>query len=415
LGTSRIAGCLTEHGGWTSHAFILAREFGIPAVTGIPNVLRLLGNEQTVLIDGFRGEVILSPTAATLEKRANGTKQMPAAEPAEKIKDISSIKTIDGHLIKIRVNGDNVKSVKKALQLGASGIGLFRTESLINRYNGFPTENQQVEAISKLGKAAGNSGIKVRTFDVGARQFEINLGVREKNPALGLRGIRLALEEKEHLRTQFRSILRASATCKVDVILPMVAGIQEIRESRSLFEEERSQLLKTGAKVGEVKFGVMIEVPSAVLIVAEIFEEVDFVCLGTNDLVQYLLAVDRDNESVADWFRTLHPAVIRAVSQVLDAGTKAAKPVVICGEMAGSPFYTPLLIGLGASDFSMNLNSIERVRNLVRGIAYEEALNLAVQVRSLRTADEIEDLIMENIERKWTHLFPSEFLSLRKI
>lgn len=410
-----IVGCVTEHGGWTSHTFILAREMGIPAVTGIPNLLRLVERGQVVLIDGFNGEVIINPAETTIQRYVGHRRSTPV--PSEKgIESTNApIKTLDGREITIRVNADSVKNVRRARSAGAKGIGLFRTEALFSRFNGFPTERQQYETFIRLADAAGPDGIKVRTFDISARRSDTAVAFREKNPALGLRGIRLALEDTTQLRAQFRAILRASAHSQVDVILPMVAGIQEILDARSIFETERDRLKNAAVCVGNPSFGVMIEVPSAVMIVDRILDHVDFVCLGTNDLVQYLLAVDRDNESVANWFRTLHPAVISAISTVLEAGKRAAKPVIVCGEMAGSPFYTPLLIGLGAVEFSMNPNSIGRVAKVIRGIAYEEVLELVKQVRNLSLAEEIERHIITTIQEKWIHLFPEDFLTLRKI
>ncbi|QYO66996.1 phosphoenolpyruvate--protein phosphotransferase [Leptolyngbya sp. 7M] len=410
-----IAACITEHGGWTSHTFILAREMGIPAVTGIANLLRLVERGQRVLINGFNGEVIINPTNATIEHYVGRRRSTPSRGAAAITSTNGPIKTLDGREITIRVNADSAKNARRARTIGAKGIGLFRTESLFSRFNGFPTERQQYETFIRLADAAGSDGIKVRTFDIGSRQAETAIALREKNPALGLRGIRLALEETTQLRAQFRAILRASAHHPVDVILPMVAGIQEILDARSIFDTERDRLKNVGVSVGNPSFGVMIEVPSAVLIVDRILENVDFLCLGTNDLVQYLLAVDRDNEGVANWFRTLHPAVIAAISTVLEAGKRAAKPVIVCGEMAGSPFYTPLLIGLGAVDFSMNPNSIGRVTKVIRGIAYEEVLELVKQVRTLSIAEEIEKHMMTTIQKKWIHLFPEDFLTLRKI
>lgn len=415
LGSGHIAGCLTEHGGWTSHTFILARELGLPAVTGIRNLLRLVGTGQDVIVDGFRGEAILSPTESTLAHYSQGKPASTALRSITKVNASGDLKTIDGRKISIRLNADSPESVHDAEAFGTKGVGLFRTEILFNRYNGFPTERQQINSYRKLAEAAGEMGICIRTFDVGAQQMDSGFGVREKNPALGRRGIRLAIEESKQLRCQLGAILQASVGTKIDIILPMVTGLPEIRHAKELLSERRQELIDSGKASGDVGFGAMIEVPSAVLMVDEILSEVDFACLGTNDLVQYILAVDRDNESVSNWFRTLHPAVIRAILQVIDAGKKSNKPIVVCGEMAGSPFYTPLLIGLGAVDFSMNLHSIERVMRVVEGIAFEEVAEFANRAMGLSTAEEIENLLLEEINLKWLHLFPTDFLNQRKI
>jgi Phosphoenolpyruvate-protein kinase (PTS system EI component in bacteria) len=315
----------------------------------------------------------------------------------------------------MRVNAESIDSVEKAKTLGARGVGLYRSESLFNLRNNFPTEEEQFDIYCSIAKAAGADGAKFRTFDLGIGQISHMASTREKNPALGLRGIRLSLTERDQMRQQFRALLRASATEKVDLLLPMVSGVQEIREAKAIMSEEAERLRSRSIAIGEPSFGAMIEVPSAVFVVDQIIEEVDFLCLGTNDLVQYLLAVDRDNESVADWFRTLHPAVVKAIANVLTAGVKAGKPVVVCGEMAGSPFYTPMLIGLGATEFSMNLHSIERVMCVIRGIAFEEAVELAKVLNECSTAQETESQIALTIKEKWLHLYPTNFLEQRKI
>ncbi len=415
FGSGHIAGCLTEHGGWTSHTFILAREQGLPAVTGIRNLLRLVGSGQDVIVDGFRGEAILSPTESTLSQYSKGKPATTALRSITKVNTSGDLRTIDGRKISIRLNADSSESVNDAKAFGTKGVGLFRTEILFNRYNGFPSERQQVSSYRKLAEAAGDHGIRIRTFDVGTRQMDSGFGLREKNPALGRRGIRLAIEESKQLKCQLRAILQASVGNKIDIILPMVTGLAEIRQAKEILSEQRKELTDSGKRSGDVRFGAMIEVPSAVLMIDEILSEVDFACLGTNDLVQYILAVDRDNESVSNWFRTLHPAVIRAIRQVIDAGKKAIKPIVVCGEMAGSPFYTPLLIGLGAVDFSMNLHSIERIMRVIEGIAFEEVAEFAARTMLLSTAEDIENLLLEEIKKKWLHLFPTDFLNLRKI
>lgn len=415
LAPGQVAGFLTEHGGWTSHTFILAREMGLPAVTGIRNLLRMVESGQSVVVDGYRGEAVLSPKPETLRRYTNGMPATPAVRSFIRPNLNNDLKTIDGRRINIRLNADSVESVNEAKKFGAKGVGLFRTEILFNRYNGFPTERQQMSVYRELGEAAGDDRLRIRTFDVGIRQMETGYGDREKNPALGRRGIRLAMEDGKQLKTQLRAIVRSAADAKIDVILPMVTGVAEINAVKELLAEIRNEFDSRGEGSGDIGFGAMIEVPSAVLTINEILAELDFVCLGTNDLVQYILAVDRDNESVSSWFRTLHPAVLNAIKTVLDAGKRVGKPVVICGEMAGSPFYTPLLIGMGATDFSMNLNSIERVMRVVEGIAYEEVIEIANNVSKLLTPEDIEAYLLSEIKKRWLHLFPQDFLELKKI
>lgn len=403
-------GIITENGGWTSHTFILAREVHVPAVTGLDKVLRHARTGDTVIVDGYSGQVILHPTDEMLSKYRLEAAQFEQLNYNDLNAASDSIKTLDGREIVIRANFDIPASFRKAKRLGARGIGLYRSEFLFNQYKGFPDEVEQVKAYREIAAYAGESGARIRTFDLGAEQLLDHQFVRERNPALGLRAIRLGLAGQKELRVQLRALLQASVEKSIDIILPMVTGVGEIRAVRSLIKKESRNLSAKGIAIGKPRLGAMIEVPSAVLSVKHILEEVDSLCLGTNDLVQYLLAVDRDNESVSGWFRTLHPAVIKALSEVISAAAAAGKPVVVCGEMAGSPFYVPILVGLGATELSMNVNSIPRVRKVIEGIAYEETRELASAIAESRTAEETESITTEIIQKRWIHLFPPDLL-----
>jgi phosphoenolpyruvate-protein phosphotransferase (PTS system enzyme I) len=398
------AAVITEHGGWTSHTFILARELDLPAVTGVRKVLRRVDTGDAAIVDGYNGRVILNPTSETLERY-----RLPAAQFRQRnYNDVTvadaDTRTLDGREIILRVNVDVPEVYKRAKRIGARGIGLYRSEFLFNRYKGFPTENQQYEAYREIAEFAGDDGVKIRTFDLGPEQVYGQSHGREKNPALGLRAIRLGLANIRHLRTQIRAILRAAADTRIDIIVPMVSGIEEILQVRQLIEKEKSALASRGVATGDPRLGAMVEVPSAVLLIDEIVAVTDLICLGTNDLVQYLLAVDRDNESVAGWFRTLHPSVLRAIRTVIDAASHGEKPLVICGEMAGSPFYVPLPLGMGAVELSMNVNSILRVRKVISGLAQAESADLARECAKCRTADEVEAVLERYIAEKWSHL-----------
>jgi len=406
---------ITEHGGWTSHTFILARELNVPAVTGIRKILRRVTTGDTAIVDGYNGRVILNPTIQTLERY-----RLPAAQ-FQKINynDVTVsdplTKTLDGRDIILRVNVDLPDIYKRAKRIGARGIGLYRSEFLFNRFKGFPTENEQFEAYSEIAEYAGEDGVKIRTFDLSAEQVYGRTQGQEKNPALGLRAIRLGLANQRQLRTQLRAILRASHGKNIDIVVPMVSGVAEVENVRQVIAEEIAVLRAKGIAVGNPSLGAMIEVPSAVFLVDEIVAVSDFVCLGTNDLVQYMLAVDRDNEAVASWFRTLHPGVIRAVGKVVESCSAATKPLIVCGEMAGSPFYLPLLLGLGASELSMNVNSILRVRKVVSSLAYQETIAVAQEAKGCRTADEVEAVLERHIAEKWSHLIQPDRLARPKI
>lgn len=401
---SHPSAVITEHGGWTSHTFILARELNLPAVTGVRKILRRIDTGDAAIVDGYSGQVILNPTSETLERYRLPASQFRQINYNDVTVADSHARTLDGREIILRVNVDLPEVYKRARRIGARGIGLYRSEFLFNRFNGFPTENQQYDAYREIAEFAGEDGVKIRTFDLGPEQVYGQSHGREKNPALGLRAIRLGLTNVRQLRTQIRAILRASVGSNIDVVVPMVSGVDELAQVREIVEKERAALTAKGVETGNPRIGAMIEVPSAVFLIDEIVAEADLVCLGTNDLVQYLLAVDRDNESVAGWFRTLHTAVLRAIRRVIDAALKGDKPLVVCGEMAGSPFYVPLLIGMGATELSMNVNSILRVRKVISGLAHAETIELAREAEQCRTADEVETVLERHISEKWSHL-----------
>lgn len=400
---------ITENGGWTSHTFILAREMSWPAVTGVKKVLRRVKTGDLVIVDGYNGHIILHPDKDTLERYSITAAQFHEEHLPESENPAVPVKTLDGREIKIYANSETPTAYKKAKRLGAQGVGLYRSEFLFNRFRGFPTESEQFAAYKAIAGAAGDGGVKIRTFDLGAEQLLDQNAAREKNPALGLRAIRLGLAYKKLLRTQLRALLRASFKHRIDIVVPMVSGISEVIAVKQLLEDEREQLTAKGKSIGKPRVGAMIEVPSAVFMIKEMVEETDFLCLGTNDLIQYLLAVDRDNETVAGWFRTLHPAMLRAIKSVLDAANKVGKPVIVCGEMAGSPYYVPVLIGLGATELSMNVHSISKVRKIVSGIALEEATKLTKSIEKCRTVEEIEEIVNNHIRKNWAHLFPPDF------
>ncbi len=411
LGPSQPSALVTEHGGWTSHTFILAREIDLPAIAGIKRVLRRVTTGDSVIVDGYRGELIIHPSAETLAEYRAAVGRRPRLHADEHVPVELPTKTLDGREITIRANADIPSAYKAAKRLGAKGIGLYRSEFLFNQFRGFPSETVQVEAYEKIAALVGPDGVKIRTFDLHADQLVGQNYEKEKNPALGLRAVRLSLAYEKQFRIQLRSILAASASGNVDIILPMVSDVSQIRTAKGLIEREKRRLRERGGKVGSPRFGAMIEVPSAVMTIDDIVGEVDFLCLGTNDLVQYILAVDRDNEAVSDWFHTLHPAVIRAIKITIEAAAKRNIPLIVCGEMAGSPFYTPILIGLGATELSMNVHSIARVRCVAAAIAYEEAKELVRMMEKCSTASEAEAVVREQIAAKWLHVFPNEEFS----
>jgi phosphoenolpyruvate-protein phosphotransferase (PTS system enzyme I) len=415
LSRSNLKAIIAESGGWTSHTFILARELNLPAVTGAKGILRRVQTGDRVIVDGFNGQVILNSsdktlrqykaTAAKFQQFKNGDVEVPKGK----------LQTLDGRAITIRANLDISKDYQAVRKFGGEGVGLFRSEFLFNQNQDYPSEGEQCEAYRKIADQAGEDGVKVRTFDLTIEQVVDESENLEKNPALGLRAVRLSLAHEKQFRAQLRAILQASFGRKLDIVLPMISDVAEIRRAKAILEEEKKRLRKRKINYGEPKIGAMIEVPAAVMMIEEIAEEVDFLNLGTNDLVQYLLAVDRDNEAVADWFRTLHPAILRALKKVVEAADKLEKPLIICGEMAGSPVYATILVGLGVRELSMNINSISRIRHVVSNIAFEEAREIVKSLETCKTPDETEEKVRISLNSKFAHLFPEKIFFTKKI
>jgi len=409
LSRSNVKAIVAENGGWTSHTFILARELSMPALTGLKGILRQAQTGDIAIVDGFHGQLILRPKDETVKKYKAAAKQFQQVKIGNPDYPKGKLQTLDGRSIAICVNLDIAKDYKQAKQLGAQGIGLFRSEYLFNQNQGYPSESVQAEVYREIANLAGTDGVKVRTFDLTLEQID-ETAEREKNPALGLRAIRLSLSHEKQFRTQIRALLKASFENNLDIVLPMISDVSEILETKQIIREEKAKLSRRKISFGDPKIGAMIEVPAAVWMADKIAREVDFLSLGTNDLVQYLLAADRDNASVADWFRTLHPAVLQAVKKVIEAAEKSGIPAIICGEMAGSPVYAAILIGLGATDLSMNIASIPRVWRVVSNIAFEEASEIVKGLENCKTAGEVEALVRTGFSAKWAHLFPPESL-----
>jgi len=411
LARARPNALITERGGWTSHASIIAREFKLPMVTGVRDLEQIFSDGDRVIVDGINGQLILEPDNDTMEKLPAIT-SATSNEPDPDNSVSWPVRTLDGISINIRANVDSLDAHLQASRLGIYGIGLYRSESLVK--NGIiPSEAEQLAAYIQMADAAGSAGLKVRTFDLGRDDLNAGTHPLERNPSLGLRSLRLSLAEPTYFRTQVRAILRVAANREIDIVLPMVSGVADLLLAMEIIDEERIRLDKDGLATGDPCVGAMIEIPSAVLDIDSIVSRVDFLCLGTNDLVQYLLAADRDNDAVADWYQSLHPAVIRSISSVLTAGEQAAKAVQICGEIAGSAFYVPLLVGLGARELSMTVNSIETIRRLLSGIAVVECIELASKVRRCETADATHSLLQKYYRENWGHLFPPQLLSVK--
>lgn len=396
----------TDSGGWTSHMAIIARGLGIPAVVGLRDFYRRARTGDTIIVDSTRNEVILNPSLATFDRYQTASNNRSRSRATDLVRETGPVRTLDGTEIRLRANVEVPAEFSGVREFGAQGVGLYRSEFLLARRGVMVSEEEQFAAYSEIAEIAGEDGAIVRLFDLGAEKHVDSGHEPERNPALGLRAIRYGLRHEELMRTQMRAILRAAAGGRLDIVLPMIADSADVRRSLRILEEERAQLSAARIPTGEVRVGAMIEIPSAVITAEKIAAIVDFFELGTNDLVQYMLAVDRGNEDVADWFRTLHPAVLYGINRSLQAARQRGIDAIVCGEMASTPAYATLLIGLGAVDLSMTPSALPRIRRVLSKIDSETAHRIAEEALRCETADEVEDLVRERFRASWPGVFP---------
>jgi phosphotransferase system enzyme I (PtsI) len=404
----------TDSGGWTSHTAIIARGLGIPAVVGLRDLHRHARTGDEIIVDASKGLVILHPSEETVRRYAS---EVNAKRPERETGGESArepLRTLDQTEIFLRANVELPAEYEAVRKYGARGIGLFRSEFLLSHHGAIPGEDEQCAAYETIVELAGEDGATVRLFDLGGDKVD-GSSEAERNPALGLRAIRFGLRREGILRTQVRALLRAAARGSLlKVVLPMVSDLLDVRRARAIIDDERERLEREGKKTGSIELGAMIEVPSAVLTVEKIAREVGFFSLGTNDLVQYLLAVDRGNEEVSEWFRSLHPAVLQSIKRTLDAARAVGIPAVVCGEMAATPAYAVVLLGLGATDFSMTATSIPRVRRTLAGVHLDAAAEVAARCLECDTADAVEELVRDEFGARWPHLFTERNLPAPK-
>ncbi|AIF50636.1 phosphoenolpyruvate--protein phosphotransferase [Pelosinus sp. UFO1] len=397
-----VSGFITALGGKTSHSSILARAAGIPAVVGIGNALEKLKNGDMVILDGHAGQVLVNPEEAVLEEyRQRMEKERAKAAALAAVGHLPST-TIDGNHIELACNIGTPSDMEKVIAAGAEGVGLFRTEFLFLDKTSVPTEEEQVEAYKAVLSAMPDKKIVIRTLDAGGdKQLPFIGGLPEANPALGLRAIRLCMVYKDVFKTQLRALLQASVAGNLHIMFPMIATIDELVNAKALLQEAAEELTKEGIPFrSDVPVGIMIEVPAAAVIADVLAEEVDFFSIGTNDLVQYTMAADRMNEHVAYLSDYFQPPVVRLIGNVAKAAQKSGKWVGMCGEMAGDPLATPLLIGLGLTELSMNGRAVPVVKHRVRQLTLGQCQEWAEHILTLRTASAIKQEL-EKIAEKY--------------
>ncbi|MBI5344043.1 MAG: phosphoenolpyruvate--protein phosphotransferase [Deltaproteobacteria bacterium] len=396
-----VLGFLTDAGGLTSHTAIMARSLEIPAVAGLETVTRKVESGDTVIVDGTTGTVIINPSdSVILVYRKRREMYEDYGRSLFHYRNLPCV-TTDGRRVMLMGNMEVVEETDALIEHGAEGIGLYRTEFLYLNRKDLPTEEEHYKAYKQVIKKMAPNPVIIRTLDLGGDKLipaDDEDETKEINPALGLRAIRFCLKNPDIFKTQLRAILRASATGKVKIMFPMISGIDEIRRGKALLEEAAAELKAKGRSFDpDVKVGVMIEIPSAAVIADLILKEVDFISIGTNDLLQYSLAIDRVNEHVAYLYEPLHPAVLRIIKGVADAANSAGKSAGVCGEMAGVPEYALLLLGFGIDQLSMSAFSILRVKRLIRSVSYAEARNICKHLLELATAKEVEGYISSKI------------------
>lgn len=389
LSRNNVKGFVTDHGGITSHAAIVSRSLNIPAVVGTHNATEILKDDQTIIVDGFHGYIIFDPSEEQINFFSQKISRLLKLQ--EELIDLKELpaETLDGKEIKLMANVDVSGEIDLVVTTGANGIGLYRTEQILDELGEFPTEDEQTEIYSKLASRIYPETLIIRTFDIGGDKFKF-LDFVEPNPFLGLRGIRLLLENLSLFKTQLRAILRASKNKNIQVMLPMISTIEEIWKSKEIITDCKKEL--KAAKIhfdNHIKVGIMVEVPSAAVMSKEFSEEVDFVSIGTNDLIQYLMAVDRGNDLVSNLYQEFNPVVIRTIQHIVKETKKNHKSVSVCGEMAADTLAIPLLIGLGLDSLSISPSTILYAKRIIRSCDYKKTKELAEECLTLRTQEEI--------------------------
>ena len=395
LSRCNVQGFVTEHGGLTSHAAIISRSLDIPAVVGVHNVTKIIKDGDTIIIDGFHGYVLINPNEEQINFfSAKHEKLIELQKSLAELKD-QPAKTFDGHEIQLLANVDVTGEIDLVITNDAKGIGLYRTEQIIEELGEIPNEEEQTKIYSNLSTRIYPKPLIIRAFDVGGDKFKF-LDFTEPNPFLGLRGIRLLLENENMFRTQIRAVLKASSNKNIQFMLPMISSIGEIRKSLTIINECKNELKQEKINFDKgCKVGIMIEVPSAALLTYELAELVDFISIGTNDLIQYLMAVDRGNDLVSNLYQEFHPAVIRTLSHIVKEAKRAHKSVSLCGEMAADTLAIPLLIGLGLNSLSISPTTIPYAKRIIRSISFEKAKILGDECLASATVEDITEKLQK--------------------
>lgn len=397
LDFKNIEGIITEVGGMNSHMAIMARTHEIPSSVGVNKITQNIKRNDVVAINGKTGEIFVNPSKKEY-KNFEEIKEKIKKEKneLENYKNQDSI-TKDGHEVKVLANIGMPDDVKIVIQNTAEGVGLFRSEFLYMNSENFPTENEQFEAYKKVVLKLKNKEVIIRTLDIGGdKDLKYMKLPKEDNPFLGYRAIRICLDDINLFKVQLRAILKASAFGNMAIMIPMISSLEELRKTKEIINEVKEELREKKIKFDEnIKIGIMIEIPAAALIANELAKECDFFSIGTNDLIQYTVAVERGNKKIANLYTHFHPAVIRLIKKAIEGAHKNHILCGMCGEAAGDATFIPLLIGLGLDEFSMNANKVLNVRKLIRKLDFKECQKLADEVLKLATSEEVEKLLVK--------------------
>jgi phosphotransferase system enzyme I (PtsI) len=390
-----VAAIALERGGATSHTAVIAKSLGIPCVMGVVGLLDAVQPGDMLWVDGTEGTVVLEPDSATVERAVGLGERYERLEAVMLRESHLPAETLDGHRATLLANIEFPLDVEAGMARGAEGVGLFRTEFLHTPGQELPTEEEQLAAYREVLERIEGRPITIRTFDFGAdKGSPFDKGPPEPNPALGMRSLRWCFAHPDAFRAQLRALLRVAAEGDVRILFPMVGGLEEMRRAKAFLREASDELTAAGVPhEPNPSVGMMIEIPGAAVLADLLAREVDFFSIGTNDLIQYDLAVDRMNPEVAPLFRPSHPSILRLIDGVINAAVEAGIPVTICGEMGTDSIYTVLLFGLGVRDFSLTPGYIPRARRLLRSLTLREARGLATQCLGLETASEVEALL----------------------
>lgn len=412
LNIGKVMGFITDVGGRTSHTAIMAQALEIPAVVGLESATEVVSDGDLLIVDGSTGNVIVNPDDDAIIYYQEKKLQLEDYRSSIAREGHLPAETPDGQRISVTANIEFLEEVTAVRDYGGEGIGLYRTEFLYLRCKGFPTEEDLYEDYREVAELMSPDPVNIRTLDIGGDKFVSELEItKEMNPALGLRAIRFCLKQPEIFKTQLRAILRASAHGRIRLIFPMISGLQELLDAKEILHQVEAELKEKGiAYDEEMEIGIMVEIPSAVIMAEVLARHVDFFSIGTNDLIQYALAIDRVNEHVAHMYQPFDPAILRMIRFVVEAAGKEGIKVNLCGEMAGDPLCTPILLGLGLDGLSMNARSIPLIKKIVRAMPIAQARDDLEKIMNLNTADAVQQYLVNRTGKMFPELREKGYL-----